>query len=50
MEEIIHMCTLTGKFFVEWDVVMKRKKENDWTSALRREGGGRIQCLVEGLA
>lgn len=40
MEEIIHMCPLTRKFCAEGDVVMKRKKENDWTSALRREGVG----------
>ena len=25
---------------MQGDVVMKRKKENDWTSALRREGVG----------
>lgn len=39
MEETIHMCPLTRKFCAEGDVVMKRK-ENDWTSALRREGVG----------
>ena len=39
MEETIHMCPLTRKFCAEGDVVMKRT-ENDWTSALWREGVG----------